>query len=91
MRKEWYYASDGNPQGPGTTKKIVSLESETLVWRPGFPAWVRREEVQHLMLFPKDTPGTIEVIDAPAETSPSPAPASQGQLGNGLTIGSAKE
>jgi len=52
MSDPWYYAKDGKPTGPFSLKEIGVLLSQStdypLVWRSGFPGWVRAEDVKDL-------------------------------------------
>ena len=55
MADEWYYVQSGERQGPVSLDKLTQLArtgwiaADTLVWRPGMPAWLPAAEASEVV------------------------------------------
>lgn len=75
----WYYAKNGQHQGPVgdvELRKLIETQvvtSDDLVWRPGFESWKKASEVQGLYTpppLPKSNSSAIGAMQEPSAQEP---------------------
>jgi hypothetical protein len=57
MKREWYIQIDGKRSGPHSVAELKEnsrITPDTLVWKEGFPKWVRIGSVKELAVIFKD-------------------------------------
>ena len=73
----WFYASEGDPQGPFPADQFRNLvtqgviRADTLVWTEGMPGWQKASEIQGLLPPPATRPAAPQRRGVPARAASS--------------------